>query len=508
MLILGLVLWAVDVHGKAGPLTFFNVFGRNPLQAYITSEVGTSSCGRPADGRPQAAFEWLYRHAALPIAGDTAAGSFLFAIGFMLEHWLLAWACCRRGVLIKVQTTLTHFPRGPRRCAAACPPRSSDRRRAVLPSWPGEADVRRASLAAGFLVPAFVLAGQLALKDDPTRGEWRFSPEKLWQIHKAGDADLGRIAELLVSDNEHVCVRDFARNVSYLFDRDGKYIRAFAPQGNEAGQLPRYLNRFRAGSHIVLAAPDRLHFFTEDGVYERAVENDLFVRFPLWFMSEREFIYAPNLPQSPVHDTKLISVDLASGTERTLLEFSGAAGSAARDVRGPMLMIPTLTPQVKLAYDRGTMAFARNDDYRIHVADRAGRIRSAFRLDRRGTPVTLEDKQRLLAGAKLPEAQRAQFIAQLPDETTFFSQLLLVDGFIYVFAVTAPANRIGAQRVDIFSASGEYLYRGTLEFGGELTFAGASDIILKGPHAYVILENRQGVRTLAKYRVSMPPDGF
>ena len=33
-------MWAADVHGKAGPLAFFNVFGRNPLLAYITSEVG------------------------------------------------------------------------------------------------------------------------------------------------------------------------------------------------------------------------------------------------------------------------------------------------------------------------------------------------------------------------------------------------------------------------------------------------------------------------------------
>ncbi|MGE5198939.1 MAG: acyltransferase family protein [Rhodospirillaceae bacterium] len=106
MLVLGLVMWAVDVHGKAGPLTFFNVFGRNPLLAYITSEVGAVCMGMirvtGADGMPQSLYAWVYRHAAVPVAGDTAAGSFLFAAGFVLVNWVVAWACYRRGVIIKV----------------------------------------------------------------------------------------------------------------------------------------------------------------------------------------------------------------------------------------------------------------------------------------------------------------------------------------------------------------------------------------------------------------------
>jgi predicted acyltransferase len=54
------------------------------------------------DGTPQSLYEWLYQHAAVPLAGDTAAGSFLFAVGFMLVNWVFAWACYRRGLIIKV----------------------------------------------------------------------------------------------------------------------------------------------------------------------------------------------------------------------------------------------------------------------------------------------------------------------------------------------------------------------------------------------------------------------
>jgi predicted acyltransferase len=53
-------------------------------------------------GEPQAAFEWLYQHTTVLLAGDTAAGSFLFAAGFMLVNWLFTWACYRRGVILKV----------------------------------------------------------------------------------------------------------------------------------------------------------------------------------------------------------------------------------------------------------------------------------------------------------------------------------------------------------------------------------------------------------------------
>ena len=106
LLILGLVLWAVDVHGRARFLSFFNVFGRNPLLAYITSEVGavtlfTISLSGP-DGRLQSAYACLYQHTAMPLAGDNALGSFLFAAGYTLVNWLFAWACYKRGIIIKV----------------------------------------------------------------------------------------------------------------------------------------------------------------------------------------------------------------------------------------------------------------------------------------------------------------------------------------------------------------------------------------------------------------------
>ena len=107
MLMLGLVMWAVDVHGKAGPLTFFNVFGRNPLLAYITSEVGAvvpvddpaspASTASRSPGTSGCISTRRCPSRATPPSARSCSPS-----GFMLVNWLFAWACYRRGVIIKV----------------------------------------------------------------------------------------------------------------------------------------------------------------------------------------------------------------------------------------------------------------------------------------------------------------------------------------------------------------------------------------------------------------------
>lgn len=354
------------------------------------------------------------------------------------------------------------------------------------------------------LVPALLLSGRTLLKDVPSKGEWAFSPEKIWEADKAGDEEFGRIAELLTTAEGRVLVRDFKKNVSCLFDADGRFIRTFAPQGKEDGQLPYYLNRFRAGGKIVLAAPDKLHFFSSDGVFERAVPNDLFQRFPLSFVSEDEFICAPNFPRSPVQERKLTLIDLKTGQGRVLVDFSGPGQEAETAPEGPMLMIFGLTPQVRFAAEGGRMFFGRSDRYEIFVADRSGRVQSSFGLDRERLAASLEAKRKQIAGTRIPDDQKEKIIAQLPSEMTFFSHIEAIKGHVYVFAVNDLEQRTGSQRVDIFSEKGEYLYRGLIGFGEGLEFGSPANILLTDGYAYVVLVNGQGKQTLAKYRIKLP----
>jgi hypothetical protein len=364
--------------------------------------------------------------------------------------------------------------------------------------------MKRTLFLGWLLVAVLLLSGQAPLKDNPSKGEWRFSPEKIWEVDKAGDNDFGRVAELLVLDDGRVCLRDFGKNISYLFDGNGRFVKTFAPQGKEDGQLPFYLNRFRAGGKIVLAAPDKLHFFSSDGVFERAVPNDLFQRFPLSFIGEDEFICAPNFPRSPVQERKLTLVDLKTGQDRVLVDFSGPGRQGETAPPGPMLMIFGLTPQVRFAAEGGRMFFGRSDRYEIFVADRSGRVLSSFGLDRERLTASLEDKRKQIAGTRIPDDQKEKIIAQLPSEMTFFSHIEAIKGLVYVFAVNDLEQRTGSQRVDIFSETGEYLYRGRIGFGEGLEFGSPANILLTDGYAYVVLVNGQGKQTLAKYRIKLP----
>lgn len=106
LLIFGLTIWLVDLKGRVGFLAFFRVFGRNPLLAYVASELlvvilFTFKVAGP-DGARQFAYPWLYRQTAAAVAGDTAAGSFLFAVGYMLMIWLIAWVFFKRRIFLKI----------------------------------------------------------------------------------------------------------------------------------------------------------------------------------------------------------------------------------------------------------------------------------------------------------------------------------------------------------------------------------------------------------------------
>ncbi len=106
MLLLSLAIWLVDVKRRGASLGFFNVFGRNPLLAYLVSEMGAVVLQKisvpGSDGKTQSAFQWLYAHTGAWVGGDNGLGSFLFSLGFMLACWMVSWGFYRRGIVLKL----------------------------------------------------------------------------------------------------------------------------------------------------------------------------------------------------------------------------------------------------------------------------------------------------------------------------------------------------------------------------------------------------------------------
>lgn len=353
---------------------------------------------------------------------------------------------------------------------------------------------------------SLTLHSQIKNDDRPQKGNWDFKLEKIWKVDKAGNDEFGKIAELLVPDNDHgyIYVRDFNHDISYIFNDGGQYLGSFAKQGPGEGELTRYLNRFSAENHIVLGTPEKLHFYSQDGTFVTSFENNIFLRFPLLFLNKREFLYAPPLPKSPVSQKKLMQFNLDSGEDQLILDFSQTTNAKESDTSAPMVMIFGLTPQIRLASDKEKICFGRSDEYTLFVADLKGNMDFSFSLDRKKKAVTMEDKKNHLLGSKIPQDRIDAIIKQLPDKMTYFSQIEIVDGLIYVYAVTDIERTHRRQIIDIFSEKGKYLYQGVIHFGDDLKFGSPSNLVFHKNFVYVIIESQKGRQSLAKYRVSLP----
>ena len=104
--LLAMTVWCVDVKGWRRALTPLEIFGRNPLAAYLTSELGVVILAgmihwTGSQGQSISAFEWIYRTFCVPVAGDTGAGSFLFSIVYCAANWLVALLFYRCGWILK-----------------------------------------------------------------------------------------------------------------------------------------------------------------------------------------------------------------------------------------------------------------------------------------------------------------------------------------------------------------------------------------------------------------------
>lgn len=356
------------------------------------------------------------------------------------------------------------------------------------------------------LLISVTLHSQIINDDNPQKGIWDFKPEKIWEIAKAGDTEFGVIAELLVSEygQFHIYVRDFKLNISHIFEQNGRYLGSFAQQGSEKGEVSRYLNRFLAEDKIVLGTPEKLHFYSEDGVYDTSFENNIFIRFPLIFLNKNEFIYAPNLPQSPVNQKKLKRYNLLSGEDKLILDFSQRQNTVESNSPMPMIMIFGLIPQIRLAEYHNKLIFGRSDQYTLYVSDLEGNMDFSFGLNRKQKKVSKEDKKSHFQGTQIPPERIDSLIEQLPDKMTYFSRITIVDGLIYVYAVDNIARKKKQQAVDIFSDRGKYLYRGVIKFGDDWKFGSPSNLVFYKNGLYVILESGDGRQTLAKYKITCP----
>lgn len=341
--------------------------------------------------------------------------------------------------------------------------------------------------------------------DKPAKGDWDFQAKKVWERERAGDEPFGRPGELRVSGDDRIYFHDFDKQVSYIFNREGGFVRLFARQGKAAGEVSRYVNCFTVGDKVVVGTPNTLEFFGRQGEFVKSAANDLFSRFPLVFINEDEFLTVAGGPQETRGGTeRIVRRHVATGEETDFTEFpvsskeSGHAGGA---------IVLGLTPEVKVAYDQQAGAFycGRNDEYAIHVVDLSGHLLRTFGLKRAKVTVTDKAKMEHLERFGLPRQRMDAVVRSLPNELAYYYRVQVNDGLVYVFAVATLDRHQNSQQVDVFGPDGTYLYRGRIECeAGKYVYGSPDNLQVRSDQLYVILEDGAGKKTLAKYQLVLP----
>ena len=353
----------------------------------------------------------------------------------------------------------------------------------------------------------FLAFADVKNEDKPLQGEWDFRLQKVWEVDNVNGVSLVRPSELRASQDEMLYFHDFDQGMSFIFDRDGKFINSFAKQGPGPGEVSRYLNCFLAGKKVVVGSPDKLHFFSEEGSFLKSIPNNLFEHFPLIFVSENEFLYNSRVVgNSKDIKDRIVRTNLETGEETVFDEFSMTSGD--KQAQGGMsLVILGLTPQIKIGYDQDSQKFyyGRSDDYTIHVSEATGKKLFSFRLDRERKRVTDEDKRGHFEKSPIPKDRIEKIIPTLPDALTHFMRIQVGEGLIFVYSTESLERQQDNIAMDIFSPDGKYLYRSNLQFGDkEPLYTHVEKVIIRGDYCYALLEDESGKNIFAKYKIILP----
>lgn len=340
----------------------------------------------------------------------------------------------------------------------------------------------------------------------PVRGESLFDLKKLWSIDTADEDPFGNINNILISDKGTICCYDNKNMKYHLFDGKGKFFHSFGSKGEGPGQIrqPEEAPIMKAGDKIVVLDLNRLHYFDWEGNYIRSkvISNN---QRPTLFLDENRIIHAPlTILNAPNGIAKVKQINLISGKERVLTEFTMFKGGVLQTDRGSALMwAEGLTPMFILGKIRDKLYYGVNNKYRIFISDMDGKVRGNFGLTRQKTSVSEKEKVDFISKAaqgQAPDNLIRTLAKQLPNEETYFSCIEEHSGLIYVFVSKFIIKNI--QSIDIFSPAGKYLYKKSIKIRPSLNMV-CMPIIDKG-YAYLAIEDEDGEISLNKYEIKLP----
>jgi hypothetical protein len=357
-----------------------------------------------------------------------------------------------------------------------------------------------------FILTDFLGAAIVVNEDKPAKGEYVFPLEPVWQADSAGDTPFGNVVSIPVSEAGWVYCRDLKNKEYYVFDKDGKFTGKFGTRGEGPGEVKNIegSNVSVIGDKVLIQDIDKIIFYTAEGKFIRSVLNNTISRPAAVFLNEDEFISAPTRITGINDKAQMKYVNLKTGLEKVIADFTLFKGGVIqRDNVQAAAVIPTITPVMVVGKHNGKLYFGMNDKYEIYITDLEGKEHGSFSLSRKRTAVSLKQKEDLmlkLIKGLAPDDLARQLAKTLPDEETYFADIVSQNGLLYLYRSHFSPGR--QQQIDIFSSDGKYLYRGFIKVEEGLAIAVGPTI--QNDSIYMVLEDQEGEITLNKFKTVLP----
>ena len=356
------------------------------------------------------------------------------------------------------------------------------------------------------LLGAFLFS-EVKNPDKPLKGDWDLKLKEVMRIEDAGGDVLAKPRHLMVADDGSIYLYDNKTLKFYLFSKEGKFVKTFAPKGEGPGELKRFIDAFLVGDKLVVVDAYEIEYLSKDGTFIRKVQNDFSQRLPSHFFNEDEIISFPILRYNdPQEQGKILRSNLKTNQESVLVEFELYEGGVVRKAEIVMgVLVPGLTPQLIVRFEADRFYYGRNDSYQIIVADYNGKEINRFSVARKKGKAPEEEKQGFFKERPIPPEMIPTLLESVPNDYTYFSLIRIYNNLIYVYDSNLD-RKLKSQQVDIFSLEGKYLYQAVLRppEGFNIVSAIAPLVAIKGGYLYMVLVGDDGKVAIVKYEATLP----
>lgn len=283
----------------------------------------------------------------------------------------------------------------------------------------------------------------------------------------------GIIAGVCEDDEGNFYVLDRAEHKVFKFSQDGKFLVKFGSRGEGPGDF-RGPNRITYTAEKNIVVCDDMYFvsfFQTDGSFIKRIE--ISGRLAPGYIGEDRFygwVWLPEGQQQVVVDGKNDVIHTFHTISRDSFSVS------APDSSGRLVMFnygkDEFAPSFIFSHNKNYAALGISIDYDILILNNEGEIYSHIQRDikpdkfsKKETEYFSDDLKALAKKRGWPDKVVKDLEKIIPDEKTFFNQVLLSGDYVYVFRIAHDITKEDdIVPVDIFTLQGQFI--GTADMDG------------------------------------------